>query len=105
MFCFKREFEVRGVDVVLQIFAASILHRIQTEILLRACHGEPMPLAIEIKPVVGDDYPAVLRQMKRTNSNVLFVGSYTGVGATREQFIKTTATADIRVVFESDLSA
>jgi hypothetical protein len=58
---------------------------------------------IELKPVVGDDYPAVLRQMKRHGSNVLFVGEYTGVGASAEQFVKTFATAWIRVVFAREL--
>jgi hypothetical protein len=41
--------------------------------------------------------------MKRTDSDVLLVGSYTGRGATREQFIKTFATADIRVGFPTTL--
>jgi hypothetical protein len=58
---------------------------------------------IELKPVVGDDYPAVLRQMKRNGSRVLFVGAYTGQGATEAQFVKTMATAGIRVVFARDV--
>jgi hypothetical protein len=60
-------------------------------------------LNIELKPTIGDDYPAVLRQMKRTNSDILFVDSYTGRGATEEQFIKTLETANIRVVFARDI--
>jgi len=40
--------------------------------------------------------------MKRTG-DVLFVGDYTGQGATQEQFVKTMATAGIRVVFAGDL--
>lgn len=60
-------------------------------------------LRIELKPVVGDDYPAVLRQMKPNRSTVLFVGEYTGQGATEEQFVQTMATADIRVVFARDV--
>jgi hypothetical protein len=45
-------------------------------------------IAIEIKPTVGDDFPAVLRQMHFNGSKVLFVGSYTGVGTTRERFVR-----------------
>lgn len=60
-------------------------------------------LTIEIKPTVGDDYPAVLRQMKANGSDVLLVGNYVGTGATREQFIKTFATAAKRVVFLRDV--
>jgi hypothetical protein len=35
--------------------------------------------------------------MKTNGSDVLFVGDYTGQGATKEQFVKTMATAGIRV--------
>jgi len=41
--------------------------------------------------------------MKRTGSAVLVVGEYRGQGATQEQFVKTMATAGIRVVFASEL--
>lgn len=37
-------------------------------------------IGIEIKPVVGDDYRAVLRQMKANGSTVLFLERYTGKG-------------------------
>jgi len=57
----------------------------------------------ELKPVVGDDYPAILRQMKRAESDVLFVGAYTGQGATEEQFVQTMAIAGIRVVFAREV--
>ena len=118
-FQFEREFEVDGVDVVLEI-SADILWSFgvdrdvtgaprdsfwsrydwqewQDRVSCRAKHK------IEIKPTVGDDYPAVLRQMKANGSTVLFLEQYTGKGATREQFIKTFATASIRVVFAEDV--
>jgi hypothetical protein len=53
----------------------------------------------------GDDYPAVLRQMKRLGATVLLVGEYRGQGATREQFVKMFATASIKVVFVADIEA
>jgi uncharacterized protein (DUF3820 family) len=58
------------------------------------------PLRIEIKPVVGDDYPAVLRQMKNNGSRYLFLDRYEGVGATREQFVATFAASGLTVVFK-----
>ena len=61
--------------------------------------------AIEIKPVVGDDYPAVLRQMRANGSNVLFAERYTGTGATEAQFVKTFALSDIKIVFRRDVDA
>jgi uncharacterized protein (DUF3820 family) len=110
LFCIthQRSFEDRGVDVMLEMTACSLS---QSDQLLGMHDYVPRfpdynreTLKIEIKPTIGDDYPAVLRQMKRTGSDVLYVGTYTGVGAAREQFVETMATADIRVVFESDLS-
>jgi hypothetical protein len=62
-------------------------------------------IPIEIKPIVGDDYPAVLRQMKANGSEVLLLRDYVGTGATREQFIKTFATAAKCVVFLRDVEA
>jgi hypothetical protein len=47
----------------------------------------------------------VLRQMRASESTVLFLEEYRGQGATCGQFIETMATADIRVVFKSDLDA
>jgi len=41
--------------------------------------------------------------MKRTCADVLFVGEYTGQGASQEQFVKTMAIADIRVVFAREV--
>lgn len=58
---------------------------------------------IEIKPTVGDNFPAVLRQMKANKCDVLYVGSYSGMGATREQFVAFFKREGIRVVFHGDV--
>jgi hypothetical protein len=60
---------------------------------------------IEIKPSVGDDYPAILRQMRANESNVLFLETYTGIGATEQQFIQTFDLSNINVVFRRDVDA
>lgn len=79
---------------------------------------------VEIKPTVGDDYPSVFRQIQRYKeipewpndrssstkryANALFVlliRSYTGIGATKEQFIQFFQSQGVRVVFESDVDA
>jgi hypothetical protein len=60
---------------------------------------------IELKPTVSDDYPSVLRQMRANGATILLLREYTGRGATREQFIKTFATADIRVVFVDEVKS
>lgn len=69
----------------------------------------------ELKPSMGDDYPAVIRQI---NSNadrakayqynhrtVLIIGQYTGKGATYEQMVSFFAVAGIEVVKESDIDS
>jgi hypothetical protein len=73
---------------------------------------------IEIKPVVSDDFPNVMRQIesvshKGINFNgdgsyintpasqrrILLVGAYTGQGATQDEFIAFMKTKDIDVIF------
>ena len=65
-------------------------------------NGLHVGLEVEIKPAVGDDYPAVLRQMKRNGSKILFLKNYAGQGATEDQFIKTFAASGFKVVFLRD---
>jgi len=120
----EAEFEVNGVDVVLKTdlerheipsSKRSIFHYFTV-----TADGDERPvtqdfdyykrliwaeLRIELKPTVGDDYPAVLRQMKANESRVLLLRDYVGTGATQEQFIATFATAGKRVVFLHDVEA
>jgi len=58
-------------------------------------------LRIEIKPAMGDDYPAVLRQMKASYCNVLYLVAYTGSGATLDQVKQMFRAAGIRVITHS----
>jgi hypothetical protein len=91
-----REFEVSGVDVALEISAHSD-QQVEAPPEWTKGYYDPgwkygywrVRFKIELKPTIGDDYPAVLRQMKRTGADVLFVGDYTGQGATEQQFVKT----------------
>lgn len=66
-------YEVEGADVVIE---PSLAHFSGLGVL-----------RIECKPIVGDDYPAILRQMKVNKCKVLLIGDggYRGVGATLEQ--------------------
>jgi hypothetical protein len=40
---------------------------------------------IELRPVMGDNFPTVLRQMKRTQADTLIVASFAAAGANLEQ--------------------
>jgi len=68
---------------------------------------------VEIKPTISDDFPAVLRQMKaampiKRYANktfyILLIGSYTGLGATEEEFIQYFNSQGYYVVFEKQLN-
>ena len=104
------EFEVEGFDVSVTGKARD------TEVWSSTIY-------VEIKPTVGDDYPAVLRQMKaaRERPRVAFYGSrtiredvsrnvvllleeYTGVGATCEQFIEIFEASGIKVIFLDEIA-
>jgi hypothetical protein len=69
---------------------------------------------IEIKPTISDDYPAILRQMKASmpiDRNyyaknifyILLVGNYTGIGATRKEFIDFFETQGYKVIFIDEI--
>jgi hypothetical protein len=63
-------------------------------------------LRIECKPVIGDDYPAVLRQMKANSCDVLLIGhgGYRGVGATSKQMEQIFAASGIKVMLLSQIN-
>lgn len=75
-------------------------------------------IMVECKPSVGDDYPAVLRQMQRNQQRVrqsgtftgqwgrwvLLVQEYCGTTVQRDQFVAIFARSRISVLFENELS-
>ena len=119
---FWRAFEEEGVDVRLScsICTRSKLPEYQDSYSYTASHVSEgsvwaecwvlsdlrlHEIKVEIKPAVGDDYPAVLRQMRGNKSNVLFTERYIGTGASEEQFVETFKTSGIRVVFRHEVEA
>ena len=64
---------------------------------------------IEIKPCLGDDFPAVLRQMKANSKKVrgtriLLIDEFSAVGATLEQVKQTFLLSDIYLIKLSDIT-
>jgi len=57
---------------------------------------------IEIKPDMGDDYPAVLREMRASHCNVLYLVNYNGAGATLDQVKRMFEASDILIVEHSE---
>lgn len=69
----------------------------------------------EIKPAVGDDFPAVIRQINSNGERarvtratgarlVLILGQYTGVGATFDQMVAMFSIAGIWVIRDEDIT-
>lgn len=87
------EFEVRGVDVVVRWGVTLGGER----------HGYSDAISMELKPAVGDDYPAVLREMKRLRETVLVVGQYTGRGISEDQFRQIFNASGFSVIFVQEI--
>ena len=90
-------FESRGVDVV----ARGWVH-------VTTSHGEKSTCMlydakVELKPTLGDEYPTVIRQMRRLEADVLVVGMYTGRGVSEPQMRVMFGSSGIRVVFLQEI--
>lgn len=118
-----REFEQNGADVVLTFRGG---HHLQTsgyariakvttysfehetvdfKSTLKTPRQLNLQYRIELKPTMGDDFPAVLRQVKASNCDVVIVGLYTGEGATWDQVCAMFKTSDVSVILESEIGA
>jgi uncharacterized protein (DUF3820 family) len=84
---FSVEFETEGADV--QITVEDNRH---------------WRVGIEIKPAIGDDYPAVLRQMKGSSSDTLYIVTYTGAGASLDQVKKIFKASGIAILMHADFA-
>lgn len=58
---------------------------------------------IELKPIVGDDYPAILRAMKAVKGTHLLVGEYCGAGATWDQVVRVFSLSGIVAIQLEDV--
>ena len=101
------EFELNGWDVFVGL-------KYKCEIDLKAefsSSANPVyqERYIEIKPCLGDDFPAVLRQMKANSKKVhgtriLLIDEFSAVGATLEQVKQTFLLSDIYLIKLSDIA-
>jgi hypothetical protein len=87
IFTIRIQFETRGLDVSVDI----------------GCIFAHLEARIEIKPSLGDEYPTVLRQMKRSGANLLFCGEYVGSGISQKTLISIFDNERIRLVLLADL--
>lgn len=106
------QFEHDGADVAFQVGGGfAVMARLRSEDpmfsgersvpLLRS--GAQESLRVEVKPIVGDDYPAILRSMKAVKDRQLLVGEYVGTGATWVQLVQVFGLSGIQAVLLDDV--
>lgn len=71
----ERTFENQGADVVFSVYV-----KLENEV-----YGQSLKARIELKPQMGDDYPAVLRQIQANHCRYVVYKKYTGTGVTENQ--------------------
>lgn len=98
----QRKFEVKGWDVLLEVTAHDTTSGIEDNIAL----------FIELKTSLGDDYPAVLRQIKANNRErtfrdavgmILVFDQFSAEGATLDQVRTIFITSGITVLSVSEI--
>ncbi|HXP53159.1 MAG TPA: hypothetical protein VN922_24660 [Bacteroidia bacterium] len=70
----KAVFEDKGIDVCFYVYACEY-----------NINFRPNTFKIEVKPCIGDDYPAILRQINNNGSNFLIAEKFTSTAASLEQ--------------------
>lgn len=91
-------FEQDGWDVIIQSDDGSCRDNC---VAFKDCYINTYKIAVEIKPSLGDDYPSVLRQMKRTlihpDYQCLVYNSFNAKGATIDQLKSVFASSEFKV--------
>lgn len=99
------EFEHKdGSDVVIKSLIkkkATRLFDLTPETVIEKHHAL---FGVEIKPLVGDDYPSIFRQMKRQNSVILYVNKFQSEVIDRKQLKDFFFTENCSVIFEDEIS-
>ncbi len=100
------EFEADGPDVSYSIYRSGDVVTIrqddycQEEIVIGGAfvgYGR-LRFTVEVKPIVGDDYPSILRQMKKARSNQLLIGEFRSTSASWDELVKVFGMSGISVV-------
>jgi hypothetical protein len=60
---------------------------------------------IELKPTVGDDFPSIMRQMRRLECKLLVAGEFTGRGVSEQQMRQMFEANGMKVLFVREIEA
>jgi len=111
-YIYDKNFEKDGIDISFRVAVeySKIIEAFDTLTLATFYKTEDLDttyyskvLKIEIIPGISDDYPGILRQMQKLNSNCLYLKEYTGQGIAEDKFVQMFKQQDIIVVFEKEL--
>lgn len=87
-------------------FKCETVRRLESDDLIYDAEIYATEIGVEIKPAMGDDYPAVIRQIRAMNKRLrraLVLGTYTGSGAKLDQVREMFAASGIAVVLVSEI--
>lgn len=101
----EKSFEVSGADVHIDLYHTYkyVYHKFDD-----CDNGEEIrtnkitSFRVEIKPSVADEYPSVLRQMKKNHCDILFLENYSGM-VSETDFIEIFRLSNIKIVFLRDM--
>jgi hypothetical protein len=100
----KTIFEQDGWDVIIQADDSACRDDCEA---FNDCYINLNKIAVEIKPSVGDDYPAILRQMKMTRIHpdyqCLIYENFNAIGATIDQFKSVFESSGFKVFSFADI--
>jgi hypothetical protein len=86
--------------------SAGLSQQVGDDLTRDAAHAMARPrLTIEVKPVVAEDYPAVLRQMQKTDTQYLLIGEYRAGTLPLDRLRAYFATDGREVVMLADVEA
>ena len=104
LFGIKTVFEQDGWDVIIQTDDSACQDDCKA---FKDCYINSYKIAVEIKPAIGDDYPAILRQMKATRIHpdfqCLVYEKYNAIGANIDQLKKVFASSGFLVFSFEDI--
>lgn len=100
----KIYFEDKGYDVILTM--ENEYHNCAFDPFIRVCDSFNISFGIEIKPIISDDYPAILRQIKMAGPSaykILIYDKCSAQGASIEQIKAIFACSGIYVLSFADI--
>jgi hypothetical protein len=95
-------FEYHGLDVILYWLHTPHGTKPRSRITNAPSRNQ---IALELKPTLGDDFPTVMRQMRRLEYAYLVVGTYNGTTVSEQQLRQMFEANSQKVIFVREIEA